>query len=107
MDLSQVSKGGKMKPPRILIYGQAGIGKTSFGAAAPKPIFLPIEDGLGKIDADAFPCPKSYTEVRDSLDALIKEDHDCRGSSVWGLVCAANRAMQAANGGCEAAGLSS
>jgi len=62
MDLSQVSKGGKMKPPRILIYGQAGIGKTSFGAAAPKPIFLPIEDGLGKIDADAFPCPKSYTE---------------------------------------------
>jgi hypothetical protein len=76
MDLSQVSKGGKMKPPRILIYGQAGIGKTTFGAAAPKPIFLPIEDGLGKIEADAFPCPKSYTDVRDSLDALIKEDHD-------------------------------
>jgi len=76
MDLSQVSKGGKMKPPRILMYGQAGIGKTTFGAAAPKPIFLPIEDGLGKIEADAFPSPKSYIEVRDALDALIKEDHD-------------------------------
>ena len=76
MNLSQVSKGGKIKPPRILIYGQAGIGKTTFGAAAPRPIFLPIEDGLGKIEADAFPCPKSYTDVRDSLDALIKEDHN-------------------------------
>jgi len=76
MNLSQVSKGGKMRPPRILIYGQAGIGKTTFGAAAPKPIFIPIEDGLGKIEADAFPCPKSYIEVRDALDSLIKEDHD-------------------------------
>lgn len=78
MDLKTISKGGTMQPPRVLIYGPAGVGKTTFGAAAPKPIFLPIEDGLGTIEADAFPTPKSYLDVRAALDSLIKEEHEYR-----------------------------
>ena len=75
MDLKDISKGGNLKPPRILIYGQAGIGKTTFGAQAPKPIFLPIEDGLGKIEADSFPQPATFDEVLKALDVLIRETH--------------------------------
>ena len=40
--------------PRIVLYGVAGIGKTTLAACAPKPIFLQTEDGLGRIDADAL-----------------------------------------------------
>ena len=76
MNLSQVSKGGTLKPPRVLVYGPAGVGKTTFAAGARNPICLPIEDGLGKIAIDAFPTPGSYQDVRASLDALINEDHD-------------------------------
>lgn len=77
MSLTQVTKtGGKMKPPRILIYGQPGIGKTTFAASAPKAVFIPVEDGLGKISVDAFPRPESYTVLRSYLDSLISEDHE-------------------------------
>jgi hypothetical protein len=31
------------------------LGKTSFGAQAPKPIFIQVEDGLGTMDVDHFP----------------------------------------------------
>ena len=78
MKLSEISKGGKMKPPRVLIHGPAGIGKTTFGAKAPAPIFLPVEDGLGRLENDAFPAPKNYEEAKAALDALVNEDHEYR-----------------------------
>jgi len=78
MNLDQISKGGKIKPPRVLIHGPSGIGKTTFGAKAPSPIFLPVEDGLGRLETDAFPTPSSYEEAKSALDALINEDHQYR-----------------------------
>ncbi len=38
---------GESKPPIILAYGIPGIGKTTFAAAAPNPIFIQCEDGRG------------------------------------------------------------
>ena len=76
MKLTDIKKGGALKPPRTLIYGPAGVGKTTFGASAPKPIFLPIEDGLGRIETDCFPVPATYLEVRAALDELINNEHE-------------------------------
>ena len=78
MKLSEITKGGAIQPPRVLIYGPAGVGKTTFAASAKNPIFLPIEDGLGRIEVDAFPRPKNYAEVRAALDELINENHNYR-----------------------------
>ena len=36
-----------LTPPRILLHGVAGIGKTTFAAGADEPVFLCTEDGLG------------------------------------------------------------
>lgn len=63
-------------PPRIVIYGVPGIGKTTFAASAPSPIFIPIEDGFGSLDVPTFPKPASYGEVLDCLGALIEGQHD-------------------------------
>lgn len=63
-------------PPRIVVYGVPGIGKTTLAACAPSPIFLPVEDGLGRIDAPAFPRPTSYQAVIESIDALLAGGHD-------------------------------
>ncbi len=47
MSLLQTIRSGKTQgPPRLLIYGTEGIGKSSLGADAPKPIFVPCEDGI-------------------------------------------------------------
>jgi hypothetical protein len=69
-------KRNTMGPPRIVIYGVPGIGKTTFAAAAPSPIFIPIEDGLGQLDVPMFPQPKTYGEVIDCINALLTEPNE-------------------------------
>lgn len=39
-------KQAKPSSPRILVYGQGGIGKTTLGAKFPKPLFICFEKGL-------------------------------------------------------------
>lgn len=63
-------------PPRVVIYGVPGIGKTSVAACFPKPIFDPVEMGLGQLAVDAFPQPQSYSDVCIHIQALLDEPHD-------------------------------
>ena len=61
--LETIQSGKESKPPRLMIYGQEGIGKSTFAAAAPNPIFIQTEDGLGEINCKKFPLAKTYDEV--------------------------------------------
>jgi hypothetical protein len=74
--LAKIHTGKRPAPPRLLLYGIEGVGKSTFAAQAPKPIFLPTEDGLGEIDCASFPLAKQLTEVEESLSALAKEPHE-------------------------------
>lgn len=64
------------KPPRIIVYGESGAGKTTFGACAPAPVFLQTEDGLGNLDATAFPLATSFEDAMAALQSLYTEPHD-------------------------------
>lgn len=64
------------KAPRIIVYGDAGLGKTTFAVSAPKPVVIQTEDGLGNLEATAFPLAQSFEDVIESLSALYLEDHD-------------------------------
>lgn len=64
------------RPRRVMLYGTHGIGKSTFGAMAPKPIFIRTEDGLGDIDAVAFPLAKCVSDVFQAIDELYREPHD-------------------------------
>ncbi len=74
--LDKIHTGKRPAPPRLLVYGVEGVGKSSFAAGAPHPIFIPTEDGLGEIDCAAFPLAKSLPEVETYLSALASEPHD-------------------------------
>jgi len=75
-DLSSISRSGAVKlPPRIVIHGPHGIGKTTFAAAAPKPIFLPTEDGLVGVDVDAFPLITEFGQVTSALQTIMEGDY--------------------------------
>lgn len=76
ISLASVKHGGSVKPPRILTYGVHGIGKSTLGACAPKPIFIQTEDGLGTLDAPTFGVMRSYEEVMQAIGALYMEPHE-------------------------------
>lgn len=76
ISLASLNRLAAPKPPRIVLYGPHGVGKTTFGASAPKPVLIQTEDGLGSIDIEHFPLAKSYGEVMEAFAALYTEDHD-------------------------------
>lgn len=74
--LDNIQSGRENKPPRLMIYGSEGVGKSTFGASAPNPIFIQTEDGLGEINCRKFPLATSVSEVLAELTALRDEPHD-------------------------------
>lgn len=86
-DLKSLKRGKSNEPPRIVIYGEHGIGKSSFAAGAPNPVFICTEDGLGNIDTTSFPLAQSCAEVRAAIGTLYSDEHEfqtvCLDSLDW------------------------
>ena len=79
MSLLQKIRTGKSKcPPRLLIYGTEGAGKSTLAANAPNPIFILTEDGVDNIACNSFPLCRTLEEVTNNLTALLNEPHDYR-----------------------------
>ena len=74
--LNNVHSGRRSRPPRLMVYGIEGIGKSTLASQTPRPIFIPTEDGLDQIDCASFPLAKSLADVESAINALIMEDHD-------------------------------
>lgn len=69
------------KPPRIVAYGTSGIGKSTFGAASPNPIFIPTEDGAAALAVPTFPLIRAWkndsgTGLVDAFSVLATADHN-------------------------------
>lgn len=73
--LSRVTRGKLKRPHAIIVYGPDGVGKTTFGAEAPAPIFLGPELGSANMDVARFPTPRNWAEVHEATDELIKSNH--------------------------------
>jgi len=72
----KISTGVQVQPPFIILYGDHGLGKTSWAASAPSPIFIRTEDGIGVLDVARFDdVAKTYASVLAQISDLIKEDH--------------------------------
>lgn len=71
-------KGKKARPRRVLAFGQEGIGKSTFGAMAPKAVFIPTEQGLDDIDHEVVEeqPPRTFADVMGQLAKLYEEEHD-------------------------------
>jgi len=54
ISLNQLIRSAFPKPPIMTVYGVHGIGKTTFAAQAPSPVFVQTEDGLGTLACPHF-----------------------------------------------------
>lgn len=78
MQLSAVQTGRLEKPKRVLLYGCEGIGKSTFAAGAPSPIFIGAEDGTAQLSVARFPEPSNWAEVLEAIDTLTSNEHKYR-----------------------------
>lgn len=86
------------RPPRIVIYGTTGVGKTDFASCAPNPVFLGAEDGLADIEGIKAWDISSYKDAIDAISVLYHDKHDFQTvvldtadafePMVWAQVCA-------------------
>lgn len=74
ISLASISRTSANRPPIVLIHGGPGIGKTTFAANAPNPIFIRTEDGLGNLSVDAFPVATSFSDVMAAVGAVYSAE---------------------------------
>ncbi len=99
--LQKLTTGKTPSPPRILLYGDAGVGKSSFASTAPKPVFLALEDGLDNIDCVKSPHIKDFGTLVGYLKAIRDEPHGFETLVIDSLSALQNIV---ADGVCAAAG---
>lgn len=69
--LSRIKRGTSDLPPRILIAGTEGIGKSTLSSHAPSPLFIASEDGLVGFDHLPRFVPSGMDDLHQLLDMLI------------------------------------
>lgn len=75
-DLSSITRGKRLRAPKIVIYGPPKVGKSTFAASAPGAIGIITEEGLDNLDVDAFPKATTLDQVKEALQTLALEQHD-------------------------------
>jgi hypothetical protein len=98
MTLASVRSGHVDVPLRTLLHGVEGVGKTTFGANAPSPIFIGAEEGFGRLNVSRFPQPESFPQIREAIATLRTETHgfetlvidtlDWCEPMIWRFICA-------------------
>lgn len=76
MKLSAVNVGMRHVPDRVVLMGTPGVGKSTWAANAPKPIFIPTEEGTHHLDVASFPKAESFRDILDALEELRTGTHD-------------------------------
>lgn len=76
MALPELIQGKIQRPIRVVLYGVEGVGKSSFAAQSPNPIFIATEDGTSQLDITRFPLSEDWNTLLSQIAALLKEEHD-------------------------------
>ena len=58
----------KAQPPRILLYGVPGIGKTTMASRFPKPLLIPVEEGADNVEVARTDRPLTWAQFEDILE---------------------------------------
>lgn len=77
LTLDAIISGRVKSPDKVTLVGLEGVGKTTFGACAPSPVFICAEDGTDEMDTKRFPMPAdaSMLDVYDAIAALRNGAH--------------------------------
>jgi hypothetical protein len=70
----KITKGKQTRPQRVVIYGVESVGKTTFAAQFPNPLFLDIEGGTAHLETDRVEI-NSWAELNAALKEVANTDY--------------------------------
>ena len=68
----QITKGRQNLPYKVCVYGPEGIGKTTFAAQFPDPLFIDTEGSTARMDVARLPKPSSSTHLKEMINYVIQ-----------------------------------
>lgn len=66
----EITTGKQTRPQRVVVYGPEGIGKTTFAAAFPRPVFIDTEGSTEHLDVSRTPRPSSWAHLLEMVSSL-------------------------------------
>ena len=73
-----IRKGKVARPQKVAIYGSEGIGKTTFAAAFPDPLFIDTEGGTAHMDVRRIDSIQSWEELLAVVREVASEPEVCK-----------------------------
>ena len=74
----QITSGVLSTPLKVVIYGPEGIGKSSFAAQAPGPLFIDTEGSTSRMNVRRLPAPTSFTMIQEEIRYVISNPTVCQ-----------------------------
>lgn len=75
----KIERGPKAnKPVKAVIYGPEGIGKSTFAAQFPAPLFIDTEGSTDLMDVMRFPRPEVWEQLLAEVEAVIQNPTCCK-----------------------------
>lgn len=71
----QITRGRKARAQKVVIYGPEGIGKSTFAAQFPEPVFIDTEGSTDNMDVARMDKPTSWAMLKNEI-AFIKANPD-------------------------------
>ncbi len=72
-----IIKGKIAKAQKVVVYGPEGIGKSSFSARFPDPLFIDTEGSTGNMDVARLEKPSSWTFLNQEVE-FVKNNKPCK-----------------------------
>ena len=72
----KIITGKQARYQKIVIYGPEGIGKSTFAAHFPKPLFIDTEASTAHMDVARLERPTSWAVLMEYVQELTKDHRD-------------------------------
>jgi hypothetical protein len=74
----QITSGVLSTPLKVVVYGPEGIGKSTFAAQAPRPLFIDTEGSTARMNVRRLPAPTSFTMIQEEIRYVISNPSVCQ-----------------------------
>lgn len=74
----QITRGKRARAQKVVIYGPEGIGKSSFAAQFPEPVFIDTEGSTDNMDVARLDKPTSWTMLKNQISFIKANPSVCK-----------------------------